>query len=66
MEQLSGTILELHYQNEVFIRQNRGIELDLVKKENGLLLNLYSNLLNLLSRAYKKQNLRKGGEKKNE
>ncbi|MHA2036858.1 MAG: hypothetical protein ACW98X_10515 [Promethearchaeota archaeon] len=45
MEELSKTILQLHYQNELFIMKNKKLELDHIKKENRQLIDLYSNIL---------------------
>ncbi len=53
MESLSTTILEIHNQNRLFMKKNRGCELDLVKKESRQLLNLYSQILILKSRLRK-------------
>ena len=53
MEKISTTILEIHNQNRLFMKRNRGCELDLVKKESRQLLNLYSQILILKSRLHK-------------
>ncbi|KKL88368.1 hypothetical protein LCGC14_1925420 [marine sediment metagenome] len=53
MEKISTTILEIHNQNRLFMKKNRGCELDLVKKESRQLLNLYSQILVLKSRLRK-------------
>jgi hypothetical protein len=55
MEELSRTILQLHYTNELFIMKNRRHELDHVKRENLQLIDLYSNILVLQSRMQKKE-----------
>ena len=53
MEKISTTILEIHNQNRLFMKKNRGCELGLVKKESRDLLNLYSQILILKSRLHK-------------
>ncbi len=53
MERISTTILEIHNQNRLFMKRNRGCELNLVKKESRQLLNLYSQILILKSRLHK-------------
>jgi hypothetical protein len=54
MEDLSKTILQLHYQNELFIMENRKLELDHVKNENRQLIDIYSNILVLQYQMQKK------------
>ncbi|KKL13023.1 hypothetical protein LCGC14_2529890 [marine sediment metagenome] len=53
MERISTTILEIHDQNSLFMKRNRGCELELVEKESRQLLNLYSQILILKSRLRK-------------
>jgi hypothetical protein len=54
IEELSKTILQLHYQNELFIMKNSKLELDHVKRENRQLIDLYSNILVLQFQMQKK------------
>jgi hypothetical protein len=54
MEELSRPILQLHYQNELFIMNNNKLELDHVKNENRQLIDIYSNILVLQYQMQKK------------
>jgi len=60
MQDISKTILKLHYQNEIFIMKNPQLKLEKVRKENKQLIDLYSNILVLQVRMHNKEFEKRG------